>query len=295
MAAGKKSVDYNTDRVIHKKGDPKLANVSRYDSSRGGHEVSSPVRYGCPTNRQIGAPVRLPMAGQVLSLLAAIVLLGGTPRPVEPRLVEPPWVAGQERDELPLDVLLRRVQERYRSLQDFRVRFHQRSIARPGMPAREASGTWFARPPARMRVEYDATGRILVADGHALYWYLPEDRQVQIRDQDSLAAGQTPMLYLTGDADFGSNFTVAGIEWAEKVAPGNIQLRLEPLTADASYTHLILEADPDTAMIARLVSFGILGESSEFMFLEVETDLGLAEELFQFTIPADTEVEHLGS
>ncbi len=163
------------------------------------------------------------------------------------------------------------------------------------MPAREAMGTWFARPPGRIRVEYDATGRVLVADGEALYWYLPEDRQVQIRPQDSLASSQTPMLYLTGGGDLVSDFTVAGIDWDEKVAPGNVQLRLDPLIADSWYTHLILEVEPDTALIARLVSFGLLGESSEFRFLEVETDVGLADELFQFTIPANADVEHLGS
>ena len=238
--------------------------------------------------------MRSPMPGRALLVTAAIIaLVGAAPAtaltPVEPR------VARQSAAELPLDRLLRRVQERYAAMQDLRARFRQISTTRPGMPAREASGTWFARPPGRIRVEYDASGRVLVADGETLYWYLPEDRQVQIRDQDSLAAGQTPMLYLTGGGDLGSDFVVAGTEWEEKLAPGNVQLRLEPLTADASYTHLILEVDPDTAMIARLVSFGILGESSEFLFLDVETDLGLAEELFQFTIPANAEVEQLGS
>ncbi len=228
-------------------------------------------------------------------MMAVIAALAGAAQPVVAAPSGPTRLAIQERSELPLDVLLRRVQERYRALQDLRARFRQRSIARPGMPAREASGVWFARPPGRIRVEYDVSGRVLVADGEALYWYLPEDRQVQIRAQDSVASSQTPMLYLTGGGDFGSDFLVAGTEWEEKLAPGNVQLRLDPLTEDASYTHLILEVDPDTAMIARLVSFGLLGESSEFLFLEVETDLGLAEELFQFTVPADVEVEQLGS
>ena len=228
-------------------------------------------------------------------LMAAIVVLAGAAQPGASAPGGPRRVASQERSELPLDALLRRVQERYRALQDLRVRFRQRRVARPGMPAREASGIWFARPPERIRVEYDLSGRVLVADGEALYWYLPEDRQVQIRAQDSVASGQTPMLYLTGGGDFGSDFVVTGTEWQEKLAPGNVQLRLDPLNEDTAYTHLILEVDRDTAMIARLVSFGLLGESSEFLFLDVETDLGLAEELFQFKIPADVDVEYLDS
>jgi len=239
--------------------------------------------------------VRSPMPGRSLLVMAAIIALAGAAHAQASAPVEALQVVSQAGSELPLEGLLRRVQERYGAMQDLRARFRQLSTPRPGMPAREASGTWFARPPGRIRVEYDVSGRVLVADGETLYWYLPEDRQVQIRTQDSLAAGQTPMLYLTGGGDLGNDFMVAGTEWAEMLAPGNVQLRLEPLTADASYTHLILEVDPATAMIARLVSFGILGESSEFLFLEVETDLGLSDDLFQFTIPANAEVEQLGS
>ncbi len=294
-AAGKESRRRRqTDRAAHKRREAPSRTTCRAMITAGEARdvLSLPATDVLPAGRLEGS-VRLP--ARAAPLVAAAVALAGTPLPAEPAAVEPMRVASQERSELPLDGLLRRVQERYRGLQDLRARFRQRSVARPGMPAREASGTWFARPPGRLRVEYDATGRVLVADGDVLYWYLPEDRQVQIRDQDALASSQTPMLYLTSDADLGNDFTVAGTEWEEKLAPGNVQLRLDPLTADASYTHLILEVDPDTAMIARLVSFGILGESSEFMFLEVETDLGLAEELFQFTIPANAEVEHLGS
>ena len=39
---------------------------------------------------------------------------------------------------------------------------------------------------------------------------------------------------------------------------------------------------------------GLLGETTEFSFFDLETNVGLAEELFQFTIPPGAQVEHVG-
>lgn len=197
--------------------------------------------------------------------------------------------------ELPLESLLERVQEHYRSLHDLKMRFRQRDVPRPGMPAREVEGTWYVRTPGQLRIEYDGSGRLLVADGETIYWYLPEDEQVQVFEQGASDPMTYPNLYLTGEGDLRRDFVVGGTEWEDLLAPGNVQIRLEPRVHDARFTHLILEVDPDTALIARLVQFGLLGETSDFQFHDAETDIGLASDLFRFTIPPGVTVEHLGN
>ncbi len=220
--------------------------------------------------------------GRVITLCALVTL--GVP------------VAGAStQDELPLETLVREVQERYRAMQDLRAQFRQRRSQRVGARPIERTGTWMIRTPGRMRVEYDGSHRLLVADGERIYWYLPEDNQVHVYPSEAIDPTHTPTLYLTGEGDLRAEFYISGTEWDAPLSPGNIQVRLDPKASDTSFAHMILEIEPATRIVARLVWFGLLGESSDFQFFEVETDVGLAEELFQFTIPPEASVEYFGS
>lgn len=225
---------------------------------------------------------------------SAVVASRNPPKPASSP--SPPMtLAVESTQELPLESLLSRVQTRYRDMNDLRAAFVQRTVARPGLPPREAAGTWYARPPGRIRIEYTVTGRTLVADGETIFWYLPEDRQVQVRSQDSLSLGRTPMLYLTGAGDLVEDFLVSGIDWGEALAPGHVQVRLDPRQPTGDYSYLVFEIDPATALIHRLVSFGLLGESSEYSFADIATDVGLADDVFQFDVPAGVQIENLGN
>jgi len=228
-----------------------------------------------------GGVRRQAIAWSALLALAATGASGATP----------PVAAPQE---LPVELLLARVQENYRD-QSMSARFEQRQETRPGMPPRIATGSWQMRSPGRMRLEYDETGRTLVMDGERLYWYLPEERQVHVRAQDEFAQRGNALLYLSGQGDLRDDFAVSGTEWRTKLSTGNIQLLLDPLVPDTDYSQLMLEVEPDAAIIVRLVSFGLFGEPNEFRFTEIDSGADLAEELFQFTIPPGVEVENLGN
>jgi len=202
--------------------------------------------------------------------------------------------AGAVAQELPVEELLARVQENYRG-QSMSARFEQLQETRPGMAPKIGTGSWHMRAPGRMRVQYDETGRVLVTDGDKLYWYLPAEKQVHVRSQDEFAQRGNALLYLSGQGDLRDDFAVSGTEWRTKLAAGNIQLRLEPLVDDTNFSYLLLEVEPDAAIVVRLVIFGVFGEANEFRFADIERDADLADELFRFTIPAGVEVETLGN
>jgi len=136
---------------------------------------------------------------------------------------------------------------------------------------------------------------VLVTDGDKLYWYLPAEKQVHVRSQDEFAQRGNALLYLSGQGDLRDDFAVSGTEWRTKLAAGNIQLRLEPLVDDTNFSYLLLEVEPDAAIVVRLVIFGVFGEANEFRFADIERDADLADDLFRFTIPAGVEVETLGN
>jgi outer membrane lipoprotein carrier protein len=195
--------------------------------------------------------------------------------------------------EIPMEALLGRVQDNYRG-QSMSARFEQLQETRPGMAPKVGTGSWRMGAPGKLRVEYDGTGRVLVTDGEKLYWYLPAEKQVHVRSQDEFAQRGNALLYLSGQGDLREDFAVSGTEWRTKLAPGNIQLRLDSLVDDTNFSHLMLEVEPDAAIIVRLVIFGVFGEANEFRFTDIERDTDLADELFRFTIPPGVEVENLG-
>lgn len=225
---------------------------------------------------------------RVVAFAAAAVLSGSGAAATAPSAV----VRGAQ--QLPLELLLQRVQQVHRDMADMQATFRQRFIQRPGAPPRITEGIWRVQTPGRMRIEYTETQRLFVADGKAMYWYLPGDKQVQVLPSTSLDPKQVPTLYLSGEGDLGKDFEFSGTQWQEPLAAGNIQIRLLPRAAGAGFTHLVLEVDPATAIVARLVWFGMLGEANDYQFFNVETDVGLADELFRFTIPPGTQVEYLG-
>lgn len=197
--------------------------------------------------------------------------------------------------DMPLEELVGRVQERYRDLRDLRSRFTQVVTPRAGGRTTTATGDWLVMPPGRMRMQYDDPPRLFVADGETMYWYLPEDRQVQVLAPAAVDPRYTPSLYLAGEGDLRQDFAVSGTEWAPTLTPGNVQVMLMPRAGDARFDHLVLEIEPRSALIVRLVSIGLLGEVSEYRFEDIATDVGLDEELFRFSIPAGATVEYLGN
>ncbi len=236
---------------------------------------------------QNSASGRLPF----LVLVGVLSLGGGFSVGVSPARAQ----ATETHHELPLEALLRAVQERYRGFDDLRMRFLQRQQRRRGSVVVESTGVWVIRTPNLVRVEYDGSGRTFVADGEAVYWYVPEDNQVHIYPAEKAGAGQLPIAYLAGQGDLVGDFHVSGTEWEERLQPGNVQLQLDPRADGTDFQRLVVEIDPDTALIARLVSFGRLGESTEYRFLTIETDVGVSDELFRFEIPPGVDVEYRGS
>jgi outer membrane lipoprotein-sorting protein len=145
-----------------------------------------------------------------------------------------------------------------------------------------------------MRWEYEESGRVLVARQEAMFWYLPEDRQLQILDQQAVDPTQTPTLYLAGEGDLTSDFEVSGVEWGLPRKPGNVQMRLVPRSEEASYQSLVLEVEPDTAQVTRLVVVDLLGNATDFEFDSIRIDVDLADDLFELDVPAGTERVYLG-
>jgi len=212
-----------------------------------------------------------------------------------PAAVRPGTAAVQ--DDLPgpgIERLVDRVQRRLRESGDVETSFVQRRLTRFGSVIVERSGKLYVSPPGRMRWEYDEPADLWVTAGEEAYFYLVDDHQVQVFQTEGSEASLLPIMYLAGEGDLLRDFDIEETDWGPKLAPGNIQLHMGPRREDASFNFLVLEIEPMTATIARLVQVDRISNTIDYQFHDIEYDVGLPESLFDFEIPQGADVVYIG-
>jgi outer membrane lipoprotein carrier protein len=209
-------------------------------------------------------PVRPP-----LPALAAALLLG-----------LPGWVAADEK----LDSAVSGLQSRYSAVKTIQAGFEQHYRA-PGIDQNESGVLWMMKP-GLMRWEYrDPELKVFVADGRDTYLYTPDDRQVIVRSYSPSELLSTPLQFLLGRGDIRKSFTVSWESDLRPGVPGSLLLRLEPRTADVDYAHIVLELAEGSYDIRRMVIRERTGNTSEFTFSDLKTNVRIDRKQFQFKIP----------
>jgi len=69
---------------------------------------------------------------------------------------------------------------------------------------------------------------------------------------------------------------------------------LRPRRPGAAFERLILEVEPLRGTIARLVNFDNLRNTIDYQFHDVQYDVDLSDDLFEFEIPKDADVVFIG-
>jgi outer membrane lipoprotein carrier protein len=186
--------------------------------------------------------------------------------------------------------LVRAVQRHYRELVDLRAQFVQRQLNRALGQALEERGEVYFQKPRRMRWEYrEPEIKLFVSDGERAWWYLPGERQVQLLTPD---LERIPTLILVGGRDLLGDYTA---RWARE-APrrsGNRTIELIARAPAAEYPACVLEVDPSSHRIERLLVDDAVGNRAEYRFEQARENPGLDAELFQFSPPAGVEVIEL--
>lgn len=192
-----------------------------------------------------------------------------------------------------LEKLVQRVQERYQDVGGLEARFRQRSLGRFGGVAKEASGVVTIRPPGNMRMEYD-DGQLFVVSGDEMILWRPGRNQAQIYPFDRERVEDTPVLYLSGEGDLLRDFHIEPASWQEPLAPDHVQLRLTPRRTESRIEALILEIEPMSARVARLVQMEAVGSTVDYQFHDVRYNIDVPDGAFRFEIPEGADVVRVG-
>ncbi len=188
-----------------------------------------------------------------------------------------------------LDGAIAGIQKRYEEVESIRADFRQsyRSTAID----RSESGSMEMKRPNLMRWEYRVpVTKLFVADGRDTYLYTPEDRQVLVRRYSADDLRGTPLQIFLGREDIRQNFEVAWETEQEPLIQGAILLRLVPRADTPEYAYTVIECDEGTYDVRRVILRERTGNTAEFIFSNVQTNVRIDNRKFQFKIPKGVEV-----
>lgn len=188
-----------------------------------------------------------------------------------------------------LDVLINALQTKYDRLTSLAADFTQVYNAR-GERTRRESGTLLLKKPGRMRWDYNTPERKqFISDGKWLYEYIEAEKlatRSAVRDSDDLRA---PFAFLLGRGKLRRDFQ--RIEFASETPTkaGNRVLRLVPKRTQ-DFRELLIEVEPGSWQLARLVLIDRNSARSDFLFSNVRENAPASEAQFAFKAPAGVQV-----
>jgi outer membrane lipoprotein carrier protein len=186
------------------------------------------------------------------------------------------------------DAVARALQKRYDGIRDFTADFVH--TYRGGVLKTESreEGTVSIKKPGLMRWVYMKPERKeFVSDGHKVYSYIPEDRQVIVTTVPADDAATTPAMFLAGKGDIVRDFTTA---FEGNSPPGTVSLKLTPKKAEAEYEYLIVTVDQKTLQLRALTTRDQQRGLSTLSFTNLKENTGISDKEFAFRVPRGVDV-----
>lgn len=204
------------------------------------------------------------------------------------------WTAGQGAAQAwTVSEILAGVQMRYQEIRDLEADFLQEATLPMVSRVTEARGRLYLKIPGKMRWEYlEGQEKIVVINGHTMWFYEPREQQVTITDLNRVPNSQELLTFLTGMGDLRKEFIVDEGQTLVETREGYAMVKLLPRSRSSQWTSLRLLVDPRTFHVVQTAFEGVQGDRTVIQYHNIRTDVGLPEELFQFQIPEGAEVLH---
>jgi outer membrane lipoprotein carrier protein len=154
----------------------------------------------------------------------------------------------------------------------------------------QESGHLYLMRPRMMRWEYKKPeDKLFVSDGKTVYFYVPADRQVNKEAVKNSFDDRIPLMFLLGQSNLRKEFTRFELLNTKPFFEGTKVVRMYPKNK-TDLQEIVMEVDPASYLITRLLLTHSDGARSEFIFSGIRTNTGLRSSLFDFTVPPDVEV-----
>ena len=204
-------------------------------------------------------------------------------------LVFMPPQSGEVHRSAETDALVHGVERTFAQMNDLNADFiqiDQNALNRN----RQASGHLYLMRPRKMRWEYKAPEEeLFVSDGKTVYFYVPGDRQVHKEAVKETFDERMPLMFLLGKSNLSNEFRQFELLNTKPFLEGTKVIRMYP-KRKTDIQDVVMEVDPDSYQIRRLLLDHTDGSHLEFIFSNIRANTGLKSELFDFKIPAGVAV-----
>jgi len=154
----------------------------------------------------------------------------------------------------------------------------------------QESGHLYLMKPRMMRWEYKTPeDKLFVSDGKTVYFYVPADHQVNKEAVRNSFDDRIPLMFLLGQANLRNEFTRFELLSTKPFFEGSKVIRMFP-KRKTDLQEVVMEVDPASYVIRRLLLVHTDGSRSEFIFSGIRTNTGLRSSLFDFEVPQGVEV-----
>jgi outer membrane lipoprotein carrier protein len=163
-------------------------------------------------------------------------------------------------------------------------RFEQQAFDRSGKAVDQSSGSFAFERPGKFRWSYEKPHKqLLVSDGHQLWIYDPDLKQVTVK-RIGEAISATPAALLAGRDDITQLFTLrdagtaGGLSWVEAL----------PKAKDTGFERVRLGLHGKA--LAAMELYDQLGGRTMLRFIDLKANGGVPSDMFRFTPPAGADV-----
>ena len=98
------------------------------------------------------------------------------------------------------------IQNRYEKTNDIEADFTQEYINKLIKQPTQGTGKVYFKKKGMMRWDYTTPHQNLISDGHTLWFYQPDDKQVLVSSLSNVLKEKTPLAFLAGEGDLNRDF-----------------------------------------------------------------------------------------
>ncbi|MGA2517879.1 MAG: outer membrane lipoprotein chaperone LolA [Thermodesulfobacteriota bacterium] len=186
--------------------------------------------------------------------------------------------------------VLTEIQNRYEKTNDIEANFIQDYIGKGMKQPNRGEGKVYLKKKGMMRWDYTTPHQKLISDGHTLWFYQPDEKQVLTSNLSSVLKERTPLAFLAGEGDLSRDFSFLNLKESVSQKVETYVVELTPKEPLATFSKLILTVDKGTFTVLQADVLDGLGNVTRTRFMNIKTNVGLSDSLFQFIVPRGAEV-----
>jgi outer membrane lipoprotein carrier protein len=186
--------------------------------------------------------------------------------------------------------VLNEIQSRYEKTNDFEANFIQEYVGKGIRQTTRGEGKVYFKKKGMMRWDYTVPNQKLISDGHILWYYQPEEKQVLVSDVSSVLKEKTPLAFLAGEGKLTRDFSFLNLNESVSQKEDNYVIELVPKETISTLSKLVLTVDKKSYLVLQADVFDGLGNLTRTRFTNIKTNMGVSQSFFQFAAPPGTEV-----